>query len=131
MIELELQAHCLSHPEASKWFKEVHRNNDSLIDIIADIPVTDHRRLAALNPTLLRRVVKAQHGVHLSLANTPKPIQDMILIQRSQASILPVSEGDPVSLRGLFKKTTKKTAIVERTPSEEIEYQFFHRDAAQ
>ena len=131
MIELELQTHCLSHPEASKWFKDVHGNNNNLIELIADIPIADHRRLAALNPALLRRVVNAQHGVHLSLANTLKPIQDMVLIQRSQASILPVSKGDPVSLRGLFKKMTKKTAIVKRTPSEEIEYQFFHREAAQ
>jgi hypothetical protein len=131
MIEAELQAHCLLHPETSQWLSEIHKSEKNLMEMVAELSTCDPRRLAALNPALLRRVVNSQHGIHLRVATTLKPIQDMIMIQRSQASSLPTSEGDPIPLRGLFKKMIRKTAIVERTPEEEIEYQYFHREAAQ
>ncbi|KFZ18087.1 hypothetical protein V502_04301 [Pseudogymnoascus sp. VKM F-4520 (FW-2644)] len=60
-------------------------------------------------------------GGETIITSTMKPIMDMAIIQRSQASVLPVSEGEPIHLRGLFKCITRKTTVVERTPDEEIQ----------
>ena len=59
MIQLELQTYCIANPEASERLKGAYRGTDGITEILADILATDRRRLEALNPTLLRRVINA------------------------------------------------------------------------
>ncbi|PGH03058.1 hypothetical protein AJ80_08753 [Polytolypa hystricis UAMH7299] len=100
------------------------------MDEVAKLPALDHRILAALNPCHLRHAVQSFKGIHLRVSTRFKPVMDLVMIQRSLASILPVTTGQPMSLRGLFPKIIRKTATIERLPNEEVEYQYFHREAA-
>jgi hypothetical protein len=129
MIQAELLGYAETDPAISAWLEEMN-DKDQTIAAVADLPALDKRRLAALNPKLLRRVVTSRKGIHVKVASTCKVLLDMALLQRSLASVLPVSQGEPIALRGLFKKWIRKTAVVERTREEEVEYQFFHREAA-
>jgi hypothetical protein len=64
------------------------------------------------------------------VASYSQAAQEMIMIQRYNASNLPLQNGSPVSLKRLFQKMTRKTAIVERLPADQLEYQIWHREAA-
>jgi hypothetical protein len=94
-------------------------------------PESDYRRVRALDPVPLRRAATSLTGLHLSVANKFKETLDLAAIQRSSASVLPVSRGEPIPLRGLFQKIIRKTAVIERQPNEEVEYQYWHRIAAE
>lgn len=130
MAEAELEAHCGLYPHAYKWLQERRTNNDDLMSSLAALPRSDKRRLAAVDPEPLRQVVNSRHHIHLRVSLNVKTPLDIALIQRSSASSLPVSSGDPIPLKGLFKKIVRRTAIVERTPAEDVEHDYFHLDAA-
>jgi hypothetical protein len=106
------------------------RKDGNLVHELRALPVLDPRRLAALDPRLLKRALSNKKGVHLNVANIYDFVQDVLIIQRSQASVLPVENGEPITLKHLFKRLTRRTAVIERYPVEEIEYQCFHREAA-
>jgi len=131
MVKYELMAACDEDPSISEWLAEVTRSTDKdLMQELRKLPVTDSRRLKALDPQLLRKAISSKKNLHLKVANHFDLVQDIVMIQRCLASSLPVKNGEPIQLRGLFKKLVRKTAIVERFPAEELEYQFFHREAA-
>jgi hypothetical protein len=130
MAEIELQAQCEQDPNISEWLSDIASNNGDVIKEVATLPITDPRRLAALDPQLMRKVISSKKGIHLRVASHFEVVQDMVMIQRCLASTLPVKNGEPISLKGLFKKLVRKTAIVERFPHEELEYQLYHREAA-
>jgi hypothetical protein len=131
MVKYELMAACDEDPSISEWLADVARSTDKdLMQELRELPVTDSRRLKALDPQLLRRAISSKRNLHLKVANHFDLVQDIVMIQRCLASSLPVKNGEPIPLRGLFKKLVRKTAIVERFPTEELEYQLFHRDAA-
>jgi hypothetical protein len=131
MARKDLTEYYNANPEALKWAERVEDNDGVILDEIEDLPATDPRRLVALNPAPLRRVTMSRTGVHLNVAKRFKATLDISTIQRSSASVLPVSQGDPIPLKGLFKKVLRKTAIIERQPDEELEYQYWHRLAAE
>lgn len=127
MIEAELKVHCEIDPEISEWLCAIYRDNEAIWEKAIRLEPADSRRLAVLDPRLLRRIVTAKTGIHLRVTEALKPILDMVMIQRSQGATLPTSDG---SLKGLFKKMIRKAAIASRRPEEEMEYQFWHRKAA-
>jgi hypothetical protein len=130
MIEAELKVCCEIDPEISDWLSAIYRDNKDIWEQVVRLEPANPRRLAALDPRLLKRVVTAKTGIHLRVAEAVKPILDMVMIQRSQGSTLPTSDETGVSLKGLFKKMIRQTATVSRRPEEEMEYQFWHRKAA-
>lgn len=130
MIRIELQAHCDQNPTISDWLASVAESSKSLMEEVAELPVTDPRRLAALDPRLIKESISSKHKIHLKVSAHSYLIQDILMIQRCLASLLPVKEGAPIPLKGLFKQMTRKTAIIERNADEEIEYEMFHREAA-
>lgn len=129
MVEDELQAHCKQNPDDSDWFLRATGNCHELLDEVEKLPPLDIRRLSVLNPVVMKNIIGSD-TVHVDVSTGLKVLLDYTMIQRSLASTLPVLEGDPISLRPLFKKITRKTAIIERNPDEELEYQLFHRKAA-
>ncbi|KAF4636083.1 hypothetical protein G7Y89_g2010 [Cudoniella acicularis] len=129
MIETELQVRVKLDPSISEWFADIYQKELDLITELSNLPACDTRRLALLDPRHLRQAA-ASSEVHIQVAKKFRPILDLVLIQRSTSSVLPMEIGDPVSLRPLFRKMTTKTAIVKRLPAEEPEYQYFHRQYA-
>jgi len=130
MARIELDTRCQLEPNISNWLMKLAQKDGNLVQELRALPVLDSRRLAALDPRLLRRALSNKKGVHLNVANIFEFVQDVLIIQRCQASVLPVEKGEPVTLKHLFKKLTRRTAIIERHAGEEIEYQHFHREAA-
>jgi hypothetical protein len=131
MAKNELEAQCDLDPSISELLSEIAQNDEK--DIVAEasaLPVTDPRRLAVLDPRLVRQSISSKKGIHLKVSTQFEIVQNILMIQRCLGSDLPVKTGEPIPLRGLFKKLTRKTAVIERLPSEELEYQLFHRDAA-
>jgi hypothetical protein len=123
MAETEFLAYCNSNAQAAEWRDEL--DNADLVDSVTALPANDSRRLVLLDPRRLK-VVLSSGDIHLKVSTYVKAIMDMVFIQRSANSVLPMAEGNPISLRSLFKRVTKKTAIALRTPLEEVEYQYFH-----
>lgn len=121
MAKAQLDAHCSLHPEDEKWIEERRENNNDLMAPLAALPKSDMRRLVALDPNPLRQVVHSRQRIHLKVSANVKTPLDIALVQRSSASSLPVSSGDPIPLKPLFKKIIRRTAIVERTPEEDDE----------
>lgn len=91
---------------------------------------TDPRRLAVVNLEILKRILKSQRALHVRVAVTLDTILNVAMIQRSRASVLPVYAREPMPMKSLFKKLIMKTALIERDPGEEVEYENFHRQAA-
>jgi hypothetical protein len=129
MVEIEFEAHCAQNPDHSDWLSRTTTDRDEFLDQIEALPPVDIRRLSVLNPALMRDILRSRR-VHVDVSMGLKVLLDCTMIQRSLASTLPVSEGEPISLRPLFKRVTRKTAIIQRYPEEELEYQYFHREAA-
>jgi hypothetical protein len=129
MVEIEFEAHCAQNPDDSDWLSRTTTDRDEFLDQIEALPPVDIRRLSVLNPALMRDILRSRR-VHVDVSMGLKVLLDCTMIQRSLASTLPVSEGEPISLRPLFKRVTRKTAIIQRYPEEELEYQYFHREAA-
>ncbi|OBT82958.1 hypothetical protein VE02_08180 [Pseudogymnoascus sp. 03VT05] len=125
MVKIELATRITMDPSIREW---IDSNDD--INAVLSLGPLDPRRLSALDPQRIKDAVRPYKGIHVRVATTLKPIMDLTMVQRSQASVLPVSDGEAIHLRGLFKRLSRKTAIVERTPDETIEYQMFHRTAA-
>jgi hypothetical protein len=106
-----------------KWFDQfTSASKKTLIEEVANLPKADPRRLATLNPSHLRRILSSKENIHLQISENVGAILDIISIQRSSASSLPVSQGEPISLRRIFKKINRKTAFIKRKKDEEIEY---------
>jgi hypothetical protein len=131
MAQNELQAHCEMDHESAQWLSDVRIFDLDLVDEISKLRPSDPLRLAVLNPKNLSKSLNRSGDIHLSVSKQFKCVLDIALIQRSLASVLPVTAGDSIPLRGLFKKITRKTTVIARTPEEEVEYQYFHRQAAQ
>jgi hypothetical protein len=131
MAEQELQRHVAKTPRASDWLVGIATNQEDLLTKVDELLTTDPLRLAALNPRELSRVLHSKaKDIHRRVLVRFKPVLEMTMIRRSAASFLPVEVGEPIPLRGLFKKKIRKTARIERRLEEEVEYQLFHRQAA-
>jgi hypothetical protein len=129
MVQIEFEAHCAQNPEDSDWLSRATTDRDEFLDQVEALPPLDIRRLSLLNPALMRDILRSRR-VHVDVSTGLKVLLDCTMIQRSLASTLPVSDGEPISLRPLFKRVTWKTTIIQRYPEEELEYQYFHREAA-
>lgn len=129
MAQTELEAHCQDDNEAADWLRNVHVERLNLLDEVADLDPLDTRRLAVLNPSILKRTLRSQK-VHILVSTQFKAVLDQVMIQRSLASELPMEKGQPIPLKNLFKKMIRKTATTEFVGAEEIEYQYWHRRAA-
>ncbi|KAI9646984.1 hypothetical protein NHQ30_004985 [Ciborinia camelliae] len=113
--ETVLQAHLISNPSAASWMEYIDTCDLDLTEEIEKLDPCDPRRLAALNPAILHRVVRSSR-VHVRIASEFKIVSDMVMIQRSLSSSLPQADGDLISLKPLFKKVIRRTAIAERAP---------------
>lgn len=131
MAQTEVEALCKVDPEASEWLFNVRNDGLDLVDELRKLPDDDARKLSILDPKPVRTLLNRRTDTHIGVSKYINSVQDLALVQRSLASVLPVSEGDPIELRGMFQKIIRKTAVIERNPDEEVEYQFFHREAAQ
>jgi len=130
LVEQELAILAEKDEEISSSLYRIISNDEDLVAAVKDLPKTDPRRLAVLNPKLLDRALQSKKSIHLKVSQHLDIIQDILFVQRCQASSLPQKNGPPVPLRGQFQKMTRKTAVIERLPVEELEYQIFHREAA-
>jgi len=98
-----------------------------------DLNTNDERRLLAMVPHRIKQIFSTKKGTKLEplhIINRYRATAELTTIRRSSASELFNSDRSKVSLRGIFKKTTRKTAILKRRANEETEYQFFHRTQA-
>ncbi|KGO49252.1 SNF2-like protein [Penicillium expansum] len=85
-------------------------------------------RLAILDPRILRRVVRTRRSErHAAVSEYFNLVLNMIAIQRSQASELPLSDGTSVTIRDNFKKTSCKTVLPVFQNVEKLEYQVQHK----
>ncbi|OBT86897.1 hypothetical protein VE02_03857 [Pseudogymnoascus sp. 03VT05] len=126
----ELAARCLLDHTMLAW-QDAAEATGNIPKATTALHTTDPRRLSIINPEILKRLLKSQRsGLHVRVAGTLDTILNIAMIQRSRATVLPMSVGEPLEMRSLFKRMIVKTAVIERDPSEEIEYQSFHREAA-
>lgn len=131
MALIELNKYLEDNEEARLWLKELDTKSLDLLRELDNIPADSPLQLAAADPKMLSKATSHRHtAIHTSVLARVRPIVDLLMIRRSPASILPVSVGEPVSLRPLFKRINRRTAICRRRPDEDVEYQFFHREAA-
>lgn len=131
MAETELTMYVARNPAAGAWLAEIVEAKENVLDIVDDLEPMNPLRLAALNPKALQgSVTRKVDNVHRIVSRRFKPVLELSMIRRSAGSVLPVSVGNSVPLRDLFKKKIRKTAVIERRLDEEMEYQMFHREAA-
>jgi len=120
-------------PEFQKWYVKLSANNEDVLMALNDLDANDERRLLAMVPHRIKQIFSTKKGTKLEplhVVNRYRATAELTTIRRSSASELFNSDGSKVSLRGIFKKTTRKTAILKRRANEETEYQFFHRAQA-
>ncbi|KAH0288518.1 hypothetical protein KCU62_g5009, partial [Aureobasidium sp. EXF-3399] len=91
---------------------------------------TDPLRLYAINARLLLPVVNADQDAIHKVVMKLKPVLETVMIRRSASSELPVTTGEPIKLRDMFKKIVRKTVSVSRIGEDELEYQIWHKQAA-
>ncbi|KAJ5574154.1 SNF2-like protein [Penicillium hispanicum] len=92
-------------------------------------------RLSLLHPPALRRILAAKGDTHREVAVYFRAVLDMVAVQRSQASQLPMTYDDNdkrrLLLQDLCHKVIYKTATVAHTSEEKAEYQRWHKKAAE
>jgi hypothetical protein len=96
------------------------------------LPEDDPERINIIKPTISTRVLDLEGARHIRVAKYFGLVLDMIAVQRSQASVLPVANGQRgIELRGLFQKMRYQTASFGFTPEERTEYELYHKLAAE
>jgi hypothetical protein len=100
------------------------------IKVLSRLDEKSHGRLELLNTESLAKIFRSRDQLHLRVASRFQPLLDLVCIQRSQGSQLKVVNGDPIKLASLFKTIHYQVANVSLNPSEEAEYQMWHRAAA-
>lgn len=104
--------------------------SDNPFPLLDALEPTDPLRLYSINAKLLLPVVNTdQDSIHKVVMRL-KPVLEVVMIRRSASSELPVTTGEPIKLREMFKKIVRKTVSVSRTAEDELEYQIWHRRAA-
>ncbi|KAL5372897.1 hypothetical protein DPSP01_013126 [Paraphaeosphaeria sporulosa] len=97
---------------------------------VAKLEHSDVRRLAVLNPYTVKALVKSDNRP--LIAEFFPMIEELITLRRNQASIIPRNEARSTfcNLREMIKPHWIKTRPLQRKASEEVEFQWFYRDAA-
>jgi hypothetical protein len=123
--EKSLALHLASLADGNVSLRQIRSSRDLEIGkLLEKLDRLDPLRLELLDPAPLRRLLSAGQDRHLRIAVRFQFLLDLVAVQHSQGSVLPVSSGPGIQLRSLFKKIHYKTMMVERHPCEEVVWEF-------
>lgn len=122
-----------SDQAAKATFEELRQegNGTNQPNFLAKLERLDPVRILAMNPKPLAAIFRDTGSLHLKVTSSFTILLDVICIQRSRASNLPMATGDTIALRPLFKRISYRTASVALKAQEQMEYQMWHRRAAE
>ncbi|KAH0346279.1 hypothetical protein KCU83_g7430, partial [Aureobasidium melanogenum] len=130
MAAIQLKSFLTNNEPEVDRLKEIRGSNEPF-ERLDSLERTDPLRLYCINAKMLMPIVTAdQDVIHKLVMAKLKPVLETVMIRRSASSELPVTEGEPIQLRGMFKKFIRKTVSISRNDEDELEYQLWHREAA-
>jgi hypothetical protein len=118
------------HAENDEAMKAIQHPTADPIKILSKLEEDSPGRLELLNTESLTKGFRSRDQLHLRVARHFQPLLDLVSIQRSQGSLLQVVDGEPIQVARLSKTIHYSVANVPLDPSEEVEYQMWHRAAA-
>ncbi|KAL3464256.1 hypothetical protein BJX64DRAFT_286678 [Aspergillus heterothallicus] len=126
-----LRSYLDGHPEGAEMHEKIQNmSTEGIATVVPGLDPLCPVRIEIMNAQTLQRMFKRESSLHLRVAARFQDMLDMISIQRSQGSTLPNESGEPIKLKLLFKPVSYKTATVSLPPTEELEYQLWHRAGA-